>query len=105
MKTHTNMIGILKLQMENKSKEWETKVDKDYPEKEYSGIYESILHLTGVVAYMESEIGKKLIIEEFDDELKYDMQLDLQRKSLKTRQAELKFLKEAFLMKDIKTAK
>lgn len=76
-------------------KAWEKEVEENYPRKEYQGVFEAVLHLKGTVAYAESPKGKKLLIEEFGD-MKYEMQVDLQRKSLATREAELRFLKGLF---------
>ncbi len=76
-------------------KGWEAEVSESHPKKEYQGVFEAVLHLKATVGYLESETGKKVVIDELG-ELKYDLQLDLQKKSLKTREAELKFLKGLF---------
>ena len=76
-------------------KEWESEVEKVYPKKEYSGVYESVLHLKSTIEYMESLAGQKLLMDEFG-EAEYLIQFSRQKKTLKTREAELKFLKGAF---------
>ena len=71
------------------------KVDTEYPEKELAGVYESVLHLTKQFEYMNSEQGKELLVDEFG-ELQYETQKSNVEKSLKTRKAELEFLKQMF---------
>lgn len=72
----------------------EKEVESTYPKREYSGIYDQVLHLKYNVSYLESEEGKKAVTTEFGS-LKYDVQLDIMRKSLNTRLVELTFLKKS----------
>lgn len=79
----------------------EVEVEKEYPLKEYKGVYESYLHLKQQIAYMESEEGKKFLTDEFG-EVKYLSQVDFVKKSLASRKAEVEFLKRSLKLADIK---
>ena len=80
------------MKMKNKFKQWEEEVKKFYPKKEYSGIFESVLHLEIQLAYLRSEEGKKVLEEELGETV-YLEQVRLQERNLKMRKAELSILK------------
>ena len=76
-------------------KELEKEVAVVYPENEYKGVYESVLHLDTQIKYLQSKEGKAIVVESLG-EIAYLEQVRKQVAALKSRQTELEFLRKLY---------
>lgn len=75
--------------------EIEKEVEATFLEKEYAGVYESVLHLKIQLEYLRSAEGAKVLTDAFG-EIDYKNKVDKQLTSLNAREAELKYMRRQF---------